>query len=221
MKAKSLLISVTLVLCVTALSCKKKHDPIYGTVVVHGMVKDDVSGAPLPHATIQVTKYARIYNLFGYSVVQEGIAATTSADSNGIYSLSYEARGEYELSLEAIPADSLHVPSNVVSVENDHIKAAGTYDQHFHCCRCAWAKMWVYNKRQSKEAANLTFYVAKLSAADKVMLDNFNRDTIVYLKLAGNENFTNYIQFDIDGRTDSTFKAVAGPWDTVYLMTYY
>lgn len=163
MKTRFSLLIIGLIISVSILSCKKKHDDIYGMVTIHGTVRDDVSGSPIPNATVQLVKIEKAFNGFWYIYVETDVAATTVTDNNGNYSLSYEAKGVYELTLDAMPADSLHVPSNVdIATDGERIKTAGEHVQNLRCYRSAWAKITLINKEPLVAPYIIAFSVSSL-----------------------------------------------------------
>jgi len=206
----------------SVLSCKKKHDDIYGMVKIHGTVRDDVSGAPIPNATVQLVKIEKSFNGFWYIYVETEVAATTATDSNGSYSLSYEAKGVYELTLDAMPADSLHVPSNVDrATDGEHIKTAGEHEQNLRCFRSAWAKIILTNKAPLVAPYAISISVSSLPGKDDITLNNFNGDTTVYLKLVGSLNHKNSIRFGTSEQVNSYYEKIVAPWDTITMQLSY
>lgn len=222
MKTRFSLLIIGLIMSFSVLSCKKKHDDIYGTVTVHGIVTDEVSGAPIPNAAVQLVKIERKYTGFGYAAVETDVAAMTTTNNNGRYSFSYEAKGVYEFTLHAMPTDPLHVPSNVdVATDAEHIKTAGEHEQNLRCYRSAWVKIALIDNAPFDTPYAISFSVNSLPSADDIVLNNFSGDTTVYLKLVGNLDYTNNIRFSVSEHGSNTYKRIARPWDTLTMQCFY
>ena len=199
------------------IGCKKNHDPLYGEINLSGTVTDIVSGAPISNATVILYKVSERYNGIGYSPVVTDIALTDTTDANGNYSMSIIANGEYEFEFGADPNNPNYVNSGfTIGYNHQRIKQTGTHIINQPCHRSAYAKVTITNV-----APIDTPYFLTLSCYDHILLNNYYRDTIVYLKLVGRQEYPNSIRFNKNNMEDNTFQQTVGPWDTISMQFDY
>ena len=193
------------------IGCKKNHDPLYGEINISGIVTDIVSGAPIPNATVMLYTVRNRYNGIGYSPIVTDIALTDTTDASGNYSMSIIANGEYEFEFGADPNSPNYVNSGyTIGYNHQRIKETGTHTINQPCHRSAYAKVTITN------AAPIdTPYFLTLSCYDNILLNNYYRDTIVYLKLVGRPEYPNSIRFNKNNQVDNSVQQTVGPWDTI------
>jgi len=195
----------------TISACKKKHELIYGQVNVSGKITDIVSNLPIQHSVVQLIKVELQPNgLGGTSAVRTEVATTDTTDAFGNYELSFTANGEYELEVLALPSDEQHVLSDYTKPQDHSIQTAGTFIKDLKCYRSAFAKVIVKNV-----APIDTPYFINLSAQNSITLNNFYKDTLVYLKLVGNLEFSNAIRFNKNNDQIQDLTRNIGAWDTI------
>ena len=197
--------------------CKKKHDALYGNVSVSGKITDIVSGAPLPNAIVYLYTVRETYNGIGYSPSVTDIALVDTADASGNYSMSIVAKGEYEFEFGADPNNLYYVNSGyTVGYNHQRIKDVGSHTINQACHRSAWAKVTLTNV-----APIDTPYFITLTCYDKILLNNYYKDTLVYLKLVGRSEYPNSIRFNKNNVEDNTYQKTVGPWDTIPMQFNY
>jgi len=204
-------------LIVAFTGCKKKHDALYGDINVSGKITDIVSGEPIPNAIVYLYTVRNKYNGIGYSPMVTDIALVDTADATGNYSMSIVAKGEYEFEFGADPNSAYYVNS-VYTVGSNHqrIKEVGSHTINQTCHRSAYAKVTLTNV-----APIDTPYFITLSCQDNIVLNNYYKDTLVYLKLVGRSEYPNSIRFNKNNQDDSTYQRTVGPWDTIPMQFNY
>ncbi len=198
-------------------ACKKKHENIYGQVIVSGKITDIVSNLPIQNSLVQLIKVEQLPNgLGGTSAVSTEIAIADTTDALGNYTLSFTATGEYEFEVLALPSDDQHVLSDYTKSQDHTIQTAGAFIKDLKCHRSAFAKVTIKNIPPID-----TPYFINLSAQNNITLNNFFKDTLVYLKLVGNPDFSNSIRFNKNNEQIHDLNRTVVAWDTIPMELNY
>jgi hypothetical protein len=192
--------------------CSKKHDALYGLVTVSGKVTDIVSNEPIANAVVELMNVQRKYNIGGYNNVRTGTALTDTTDASGNYSFSINATGQYQFDLLANPMDPLHVNSDLTTGTYT-IQKVGNFSIDMQCLRSAYAKITLTNVSPID-----TPYFISIAG---ITLNNFYKDTLVYLKLVGSPDIPNTIIFNTSNQASETYQKTVGPWDTIPMQLNY
>lgn len=204
-------------LLVVFAGCRKKHEALYGNVSVSGKVTDIVSGAPLPNAIVYLYAVRDQFNGIGYIPIATDIVLVDTADASGNYAMSIVAKGEYEFEFGADPNSPYYVNSGyTVGYNHQRIKEVGDHTINQACHRSAYAKVALTNV-----APIDTPYFISLSCYDNLVLYNYYKDTLVYLKLVGRSDYPNSIRFNKNNQEDNTYQKTVGPWDTIPMQFNY
>lgn len=194
-------------------ACKKKHELIYGQVIVSGKITDIVSDLPIQHSVVQLIKIElRPNGLGGTTAVRTETVVADTTDVLGNYSFTFTANGEYEFEVVALPTDELHVCSDFTSPRNHTIQTTGTFIKDLKCNRSAFAKVMITNISPID-----TPYFINLTAQNNINLNNYYKDTIVFLKLVGNSSFSNFIRFNKNNEEIQDLNRTIGAWDTILM----
>lgn len=198
-------------------ACKKKHELIFGQVTVSGKITDIVSNLPIQHSIVQLIKVELQPNgLGGTTAVRTETAIADTTDVFGDYSFTFTANGEYEFEVVALPTDEFHVLSDFTSPQNHTIQTTGTFIKDLKCHRSAFAKVIITNIPPID-----TPYFINLSAQNNINLNNFYKDTTVYLKLVGNPDFSNSIRFNKNNEQIQDLNRTVVAWDTIPMELNY
>jgi hypothetical protein len=197
--------------------CKKKNDVLYGDVIVTGKITDIVSGAPLPNAIVYLYTVTEKYNGIGYSPMVTGIALVDTADAFGNYAISIVAKGEHAFEFGADPNSPYYVNSDyTVGYNHQRINDVGAHTINQACHRSAYAKVTLTNV-----APIDTPMVLSLTCNDKILLSNYYKDSLVFLKLVGRKEYPNTIRFNKSNAEGITYQKTVGPWDTIPMQFNY
>ena len=192
-------------------ACKKKHENIYGDVTVSGKITDIVSNVPIQLAIVQLIKVELQPNGFGgTTAVRTETAIADTTDALGNYAISFTANGEYEFEVLALPSDDQHVHSDYTKPQDYTIQTVGTFIKDLKCHRSAFAKVTIKNMPPID-----TPYFINLSAQNNITLNYFYKDTLVYLKLVGNLDFSNFIRLNKNNEEIQDLNRTVGAWDTI------
>jgi hypothetical protein len=197
------------------LGCFKEKEGLHGSVSVSGKITDIVSGAPINNAVVELQGIKQRQGPLGYEPY-ETIVATDTTDQFGNYAFSYNADGEYQFELNAEPNSPLYVNSKYTIGLDDIIDKIGIHIKDLTCHRSAYARVNIRNVPPID-----TPYFLALTAQDRIVLNNFYKDTTVYLKLVGRPSLPNDVRFNKNNQENQYPKITVGPWDTVQLQFNY
>ncbi|WP_027420618.1 hypothetical protein [Crocinitomix catalasitica] len=210
----------TMLYCLIILlsGCNKKQDLLYGDVNVSGQITDIVSGDPIPNAIVKLYKLKQIRNFIGYTSMIDEIIMFDTSDINGNYAISIAADGAVGFELSADPQSDLFVSSDY-TVNNSHqrITAVGTHILNQACHRSAYAKITLTNI----EPIDTPYFISASSVVDDIVINNYSKDTVMYLKLVGRDTYPNSIRFNKNNNEDNTYQKTVGAWDTISMQFNY
>jgi hypothetical protein len=197
------------------LGCFKEKEGLHGSVSVSGKVSDIVSGAPIANAVVQLIGIKQRQGPLGYEPYETSVVTDTT-DQSGNYAFSFNADGEYQFELFAKPGNPLYVNSKYTIGLDDVIDALGSHRRDLTCHRSAYAMVNIRNVPPID-----TPYFLALTAEDRIVLNNYYKDTTVYLKLVGRPSIPNDVRFNKNNQENEYPKVTVGPWDTVQLQFNY
>ena len=172
-------------------SCLKKHDDIYGNVTIKGKVMDVESKDVLINCPVVLTTVIKRKSAYG-TQYENTPRDTTYTDNSGNYSLSFSANGQYEVLVEAIPQDSLHVSSSSTIGLNDVVAEAGSHKRNLTCHRVGYVRVNFVNTSPIDTA----YYLGARSQIQQIQIFNHFKDTSVVLRALGGRSIKEQIRFD-------------------------
>lgn len=191
--------------------CKKRHEPLHGTLEISGKITDIISNQPIAGATVELTG---IRTRFGHPEY-DGVATDTT-DALGNYSFSYNADGEYEFQVYARKSP-WYMGSGNVAFQNDIIKSLGTHILDLKCHRTAFAKINLVNTPPVDTISSIYF-----TGYNSIDLFDFYKDTILYLELsAAQDQETRIVHKSSDDNATTTLIVHVAPWDTIVMNRNY
>ena len=155
--------------------------------------------------------------LFGTTEQYRGVQLTDTTDETGAYSITYEAKDAHAFYLTIKSVNSGYI-WYYEEGSSHRIDETGTHTFNYDLHRSAYARVMIKNVPPVDTPGHLQ--LSQLS--EHISLSNFTRDTTVFLKIVGNNNYRNVILYQKNHqRLADLPEVVAMPGDTVDLFLEY
>lgn len=198
------------------LGCRKKHENIFGEVKVSGIITDIVSNQPISNCAVKLINVKLQRDLIGNSPTTTDTAATTITDSEGKFLLSTIANGQYEFEIFADPKNDKYVNSNFSNGQNRTIKTNGNTTLNLKIYRSAFARVILKNVPPID-----TPYFINFRAQNNITINNFYRDTILFIKVESRPTLQSNINYNKNNEIINDYRFSISPWDTISINYQY